>query len=279
MEEETFEEMCGEGADEDLKIWECPWTRYFDKYHRRLKSIPIKHTYSAVLGQPRCGKSYLVKYLYLTYWHKLFDQVIFFSQSERATGDFGEMVNHVNQKLYQGKRMDMALGWDQGRHMHTMDKLNKKRKEEGLPPYHCMYILDDITSSQHNSKDIETAFTMGRHFSRSIFLLTQKLTLIPTPARACFTYFFIGKPSGNAEELKSIMKELLKLRWTQTFESGVKGAPEGMKMGEFALNRAINTWVIKNTQKFWFLVVDQEKDGQCNLYKEIFRYKAEPFRM
>lgn len=255
--------------DDELRAWTLPWSECLDERGRRRERVPPPSTYGLLLGSPKSGKTYLLRWLYREYFSKIYDVVFFFSMSDDLSSAFSDEIAKV--KSTKPERRDFAGKWDEGVRMAALRKINLQRKGEGSRPLHSMVVFDDVFRAEKNADDVALSFLQGRHAHQAIIFSSQRFRLLPSAARSTFDWIALGKPPNSQEELDEMVKEYFSLRWIESGMSeriGVEGVPRKNQRAE---GRLLRRYILDNTKDHRFLVLVPD---EWEWYESVFEFRA-----
>jgi hypothetical protein len=223
----------------NLKIWEPAFE--VDEHNRLNFSL-------IMIARRRSGKSYLIEYLYKTYWEGHYDFVIVFTTP----------INAKNFKRYLGSKRGYDIYTDPNdvvRLRKAID-VNTKRKNQGKKPINTLVIFDDTVSlKQKYDKDILNLFTKGRHANLSVVYTTQAPTLVDNNWKGNSDLIFIWKQKTRKNQ-EYIADNIVNGILDEDFQT-VKEEKDAY----------ISILKKATEEKYQFLVIDSVRD-------DLFFYKA-----
>lgn len=193
--------------------------------------VPIPFA-SLCIASRRSGKSYLIRYLYLKYWHKKFDAVVVICPT-----DFNDFYpSFISGSLFFDEYDPDIL---EGILKSQQDKISN-----GEIPPNILVILDDCSDENEKyAKTIQRIYTSGRHYAISLIYCVQGTTLTGPQWRNNADFVLIGRSKGGLERTNIVNNFLV-------------GNADEDELGGKSEKTFMMETLKKNTQDYNFLVID-----------------------
>ena len=156
------------------------------------------------IASRRSGKTELCKYILKE--SKMiddYDYTVVMSESQDTLDSFSDIVSG-----------DLFFDKFDPQIIDNLIAVSEKQEVDGKKKSFLLIIDDIVNNDMKHAEVMKKTFCIGRHYSISVIIISQKMSLISTTSRNNADLIFIGKSNSSAERIAIIDNLLLGLRDT-----------------------------------------------------------------
>ncbi len=153
-----------------------------------------------ICGPSDSGKSFLLKYLGIKYFRRIYETIVVFCGSEDTLKEYGKVLKtEVLYKHYEPKYLD------------TIKKNQRELVAKGKPMLKILIIYDDQFTRKNNKDDsIFQAAIGGRHDAMGFCMVLHDLVLTDRVVRDQLTHLILTRQT-NYDVFENVVKQFLVL--------------------------------------------------------------------